>query len=198
VSAATKITTRKKPTAAALVAIEAIASRILVLRAQRTILDADLAALYGVTTKRLNEQVRRNAERFPDDFMFQLTNQELAILRSQFATSSSPAWGGRRYAPYAFTEHGAIMAATVLNSPRAVEVSIYVVRAFVQLRDLLTGHKELARRLDQLEARMERKLSTHDQAIVGILDAIRKLMAPPPAPPPEPKRRRIGFVQGDD
>ncbi len=196
-SASRKSASGKKPSAA-LVAIEAIASRILLMRAQRTILDADLAALYGVTTKRLNEQVRRNAERFPDDFMFQLTNQELAILRSQFATSSSPAWGGRRYAPYAFTEHGAIMAATVLNSPRAVEVSIYVVRAFVQLRDLLTGHKELARRLDQLEARMERKLSTHDQAIVGILDAIRKLMAPPPATPPEPKRRRIGFVNNDD
>lgn len=198
-SASRKSAASSKKNSAALVAIEAIASRILLMRAQRTILDADLAALYGVTTKRLNEQVRRNAERFPDDFMFQLTNQELTILRSQFATSSSPAWGGRRYAPYAFTEHGAIMAATVLNSPRAVEVSIYVVRAFVQLRDLLTGHKELARRLDQLEARMERKLSTHDQAIVGILDAIRKLMAPPPAPPPhEPKRRRIGFVNNDD
>ncbi len=196
-SAATRTTTSRQ-NSAALAASEAIASRILILRGQRTILDADLAALYGVTTKRLNEQVRRNAERFPADFMFQMTNQELVILRSQFATSSErAAWGGRRYAPYAFTEHGAIMAATVLNSPRAVEVSIYVVRAFVQLRDLLTGHKELARRLDQLEARMERKLSTHDQAIVGILDAIRKLMAPPP-PPPEPKRRRIGFVQSDD
>jgi hypothetical protein len=193
-----KTTTSSRKPSATLVAIEAIASRILLLRAQRIILDADLAALYGVTTKRLNEQVQRNAERFPDDFIFQLTNQELAILKSQFATSSSPAaWGGRRYAPYAFTEHGAIMAATVLNSPRAVEVSIYVVRAFVQMRDLLTGHKELAKRVDQLEARMERKLSTHDQAIAGILDAIRKLMAPPP-PAPEPKRRRIGFVNDDD
>ncbi len=159
-------------------------------------LDADLAALYGVTTKRLNEQVKRNLDRFPDDFVFQLTKQELAVLRSQFATSSSAArlaWGGRRYAPNAFTEHGALMAAMVLNSPRATEVSIYVVRAFVQLRDTLVAHKELAKRLDELEARIERKLSTHDQAIGGILDAIRQLMAPP-----EPKKKRsIGFVQND-
>ena len=195
-SAATRTTSSRK-NSAALVAIEAISSRILILRGQRTILDADLAALYGVTTKRLNEQVRRNAERFPADFMFQIAPDESESLRSQFATLKAGRGQHRKYLPYAFTEHGAIMAATVLNSPRAVEVSIYVVRAFVQLRDLLTGHKELARRLDQLEARMERKLSTHDQAIVGILDAIRKLMAPPP-PPPEPKRRRIGFVQSDD
>ena len=157
-------------------------------------LDADLAALYGVSAKRLNEQVRRNLERFPADFVFRLTNQELAILRSQFATSSSDArrlaWGGRRYAPHAFTEHGAIMAAMVLNSPRATEVSVYVVRAFVQLRDTLVAHKELAKRLDELDARIERKLVTHDQTIAGILDAIRALMAPP-----EPaKRRRIGFM----
>ena len=160
-------------------------------------LDADLAALYGVTTKRLNEQVMRNLGRFPSDFMFQLTNQEVAILRSQFATSSSDArglaWGGRRYTPHAFTEHGALMAAMVLNSPRATEVSVYVVRAFVELRGTLVAHKELGKRLDELESRLERKLATHDQAIVGILDAIRQLMVPP-----EPtKKRRIGFVQND-
>jgi len=160
-------------------------------------LDADLAALYGVTTKRLNEQVMRNLGRFPSDFMFQLTNQEVAILRSQFATSRSDAlrlaWGGRRYTPHAFTEHGALMAAMVLNSPRATEVSIYVVRAFVELRDTLVSHKELAKRLDELESRLERKFTTHDQAIAGILDAIRQLMVPP-----EPtKKRRIGFVQDD-
>ena len=160
-------------------------------------LDADLAALYGVTTKRLNEQVMRNLGRFPSDFMFQLTNQEVAILRSQFATSSLEArrfaWGGRRYTPHAFTEHGALMAAMVLNSPRATEVSIYVVRAFVELRDTLVSHKELAKRLDELESRLERKFTTHDQAIAGILDAIRQLMVPP-----EPtKKRRIGFVQDD-
>ena len=150
--------------------------------------------LYGVSAKRLNEQVRRNLERFPADFVFRLTNQELAILRSQFSTSSfdarRPAWGGRRYAPHAFTEHGAIMAAMVLNSPRATEVSVYVVRAFVQLRDTLVAHKELAKRLDELDARIERNLVTHDQTIAGILDAIRALMAPPESA----KRRRIGFM----
>lgn len=152
-------------------------------------LDADLAALYGITTGRFNETIRRNLARFPQDFMFQLTNEEHAALRSQFAISNIGR-GGRRYLPYVFTEHGAIMAAMVLNSPRATEVSVYVVRAFVQLRDTLIAHKELAQRLDQLEAKIERKLSTHDQAIAGILDAIRQLMAPPPAP----KRRPIGFL----
>jgi hypothetical protein len=153
-------------------------------------LDADLAALYGVETRRLNEQVRRNAERFPEDFVFPVTPAEFANLKSQFATSS---WGGRRKLPLAFTEHGAIMAAMVLNSARAIEVSVYVVRAFVQQRDVLVANKELAKRLDELESRIERKLSTHDQAISGILDAIRQLMAPT-----EPaKKRRIGFVQTD-
>ena len=160
-------------------------------------LDSDLAVLYGVTTRRLNEQVMRNLGRFPSDFMFQLKNHEVAILRSQFATSSSDArhlaWGGRRYVPYAFTEHGALMAAMVLNSPRATEVSVYVVRAFVELRDTLVAHKELAQRLDELESRLERKFTTHDQAIAGILDAIRQLMVPPEPP----KKRRIGFVQND-
>jgi len=141
--------------------------------------------------------VGRNLERFPSDFMFQLINQEVAILRSQLATSSSDArrlaWGGRRYTPRAFTEHGALMAAMVLNSPRATEVSVYVVRAFVELRDTLIAHKELAGRLDELESRLQRKLATHDQAIASILDTIRQLMAPP-----EPTgKRRIGFVQND-
>ena len=135
---------------------------------------------------------RRNLDRFPSDFVFQLTVQELGLLRSQFATSSSGsqqrAWGGRRYSPYAFTEHGAIMAAMVLNSARAIGISVFVVRAFVQQRDTLMASKELAKRLDELESRIERKLSTHDQAIAGILDAIRQLMAPP-----EPTKRRIGF-----
>ena len=189
--------TINKKNKTALIAIESIASRIFVLRGQRVMLDADLAALYGVTTKRLNEQVGRNLGRFPPDFMFQLINQEVAILRSQFATSSSDArrlaWGGQRYAPHAFTEHGALMAAMVLNSPRATEVSVYVVRAFVELRDTLVAHKELAKRLDELESRLERKLATHDEAIAGILDAIRQLMMPA-----EPvKKRRIGFVQND-
>jgi hypothetical protein len=172
------------------VPVEAITRTILVLRGHRVLLDAELAALYGVTTKRFNEQVRRNLERFPGDFMFQLSAEEAAGLRSQFATSKGPAGrGGRRYLPYAFTEHGAIMAATILNSPRAVEMSVYVVRAFVQLRELLSSNKELARRLDQLEARIEKKLATHDEAIAAMLSAIRQLMAPPP-----PKRRGIGFT----
>jgi len=187
----------EKKQAAALVAIDAITNRILVIRGQKVMLDVDLAGLYGVTTKRLNEQMRRNLDRFPSDFVFQLTVQDVASLRSQFATSRSGlqrrAWGGRRYAPYAFTEHGAIMAAMVLNSARAIEISVYVVRAFVQQRDVLVANKELAKRLDELEYRIERKLNTHDQAISGILDAIRQLMAPP-----EPaKKRRIGFVQTD-
>jgi len=171
-------------------AVEAVASRILVVRGLRIIVDADLAALYGVPTKRLNEQVRRNAERFPADFAFQLNPQEVTDLRSQTATSSpAPAWGGRRHAPFVFTEHGALMASTVLNSPRAVEVSLFVVRAFVQLRDLSTGHKELARTLRDLEARIKRKLAAQDETIAEILEALRQLMEPP-----ESKKRPIGFV----
>ncbi len=179
--------------AAAVVAVEAIAGRIVILRGQRVIVDADLAALYGVPTKRLNEQVRRNAERFPADFMFALSQEEWDALRSQSATLKTGRGQHRKYLPYAFTEHGAIMAVTILNSPHAVEVSIYVVRAFVQLRELLAGHKELAKRLNDLETRMERKLLTQDQAIAGILDAIRQLMAPPPVA----KKRPIGFVTGE-
>ena len=173
------------------VPVEGIAHSILVLRGQRVLIDADLASLYGVTTKRLNEQVRRNRERFPEDFMFQLSAAESSALRSQFATSNitRSARGGRRYLPYAFTEHGAIQAANVLNSPRAVEMGIYVVRAFVQLRELLSSNKELTKRLDQLEARIEKKLATHDEAIAAMLSAIRELMSPP-----TPKRRGIGFT----
>jgi len=171
-------------------AIEAIASRILTLRGERVLLDVDLAALYGVETRRLNEQVRRNRRRFPADFIFRLTREELENLMSQFATSR---WGGRRKLPYAFTEHGAIQAATILSTRRAVEVSVYVVRAFVQLRGVLTANRELAKRLDELEARIERKIDTHDRVIADILNAIRQLMSPPE---PKPKRR-IGFVSGD-
>ena len=168
----------------ALVPIEHIAQSILILRGQRVLLDNDLAALYGVPTKRFNEQVKRNLGRFPPDFMFQLSEEEVEILRSHFATSRS-GWGGRRYAPHAFTEHGAIMAAMILNSRHAVDMSVYVVRAFVQLRGLLASNSELARKF----AELERRVSTHDQAIVGILKTIRELMNPP-----EPKRRPIGFV----
>ena len=166
-----------------------IDDRILMLRGQKVMLDADLAELYGVTTARFNEQIRRNAERFPEDFMFQLSNQEVANLRSQFATSSSRTWGGRRYRPYVFTEHGALMAANVLNSSRAVEASVYVVRAFVRLREVLATNAELSKKLDSLE----QKLSTHDQAITGLINAIRQLTAPP-----QTKKRGIGFVLDDE
>ena len=128
----------------------------------------------------------RNLSRFPDDFIFRLSKDEFDNLRCQFGTSNQ--WGGRRYRPYAFTEHGAIMAASVLNSPRAVKVSVYVVRAFVKLREVVSTHKELARKL----AELERRLDTHDDQIEALLEAIRELMAPPP----EPRRRHIGFAQG--
>jgi len=148
-------------------------------------LDADLARLYGVQTRRLNEQVRRNLQRFSQEFLFQTTNQELMVLMSQIATSK-PGRGGMRKAPFVFTEHGAIMAAMVLNSPRAVEMSVFVVRAFVQLRKTAHGGRELDKRLDDLE----RRVGTHDHAIREILAAIRQLTALPDPP----KRRRIGFV----
>lgn len=168
--------------------VEHISRSILILRGQRVLLDAELAVLYGVTTKRLNEQVRRNLDRFPTDFMFQLSAEE-ATLRSQFATLKGGRGQHRKYRPYAFTEHGAIMAATVLNSARAIEMSIYVVRAFLKLREMLASNKELARRFAQLEARLEKRLTDHDKAIAAILSAIRQLMGPPPA-----KRRGIGFT----
>jgi hypothetical protein len=166
--------------------IDRIGQSIVVLRGHRVILDRELALIYGVSTGRLNEAVKRNVERFPSDFMFQFSAQEIENLRSQFATLS---WGGRRYRPFAFTEHGAIQAANVLNSPRAVAMGIYVVRAFVQLRELLNSNKELARQFAQLESRLNNKLADHDQAIAAILSAIRELMNPP-----APKRRGIGFT----
>jgi phage regulator Rha-like protein len=128
-----------------MISVERIENIILLIRGQKVILDSDLAKIYGVPTKRLNEQVKRNTERFPDDFAFKLNREEFAILRSQFATSS--AQGGRRYLPYAFTEHGAIMAANVLNTKRAIKASVFVVRTFVKLRELLTTHADLARKL---------------------------------------------------
>lgn len=169
-----------------MISADAIGAQILIVRGHKVLLDSTLAALFGVPTRRLNEQVRRNRERFPEDFLIELNTAEFAHLKSQFATSS---WGGRRKLPFAFTEHGAIMAASVLNSPRAIDMSIYVVRAFVRLREAIAGNQELARKFDELERRMQHKLESHDQAIVGILKAIRELMTPP-----EPKKRPIGFV----
>lgn len=166
----------------AVLSLQALAGRILVIRGQRVLLDADLAGLYGVDTRRLNEQVKRNTGRFPTDFMFQLTGDEFENLKSQFATSS---WGGRRKLPLAFTEHGAIMAASVLNSDRAVEMSVYVVRAFVQLRAVLLDHKVLADKL----AALERRVSQHDHSLADVIAAIHALMAQP-----QPARRPIGFT----
>ena len=161
---------------------QALAGRIVVIRGQRVLLDAELAQLYEVETKRFNEQIKRNLTRFPSDFMFRLTDEEFESLRSQFATSKR---GGRRYLPLAFTEHGAIMAASVLNSDRAVEMSVYVVRAFVQLRTVLLDHKALA---DKLTA-LERRVSHHDKSLAEVIDAIRALMAQP-----KPANRPIGFT----
>jgi hypothetical protein len=179
----------KKAKAPTPVPVDGIARAITVLRGRRVLLDADLAQIYGVETRILNQAVKRNAERFPEDFRFQLTAEEAAASRSQLVILKGGRGSNVKFRPYAFTEHGAIMAATVLNSPRAVEMSIYVVRAFVQLRELLASNRELARRLDQLEARIEKKLTTHDDAIAAMLSAIRELMHPP-----APKRRGIGFT----
>ena len=167
-----------------------IEQRIYTIRGVRVILDSDLAALYGVPTKRLNEQYRRNRKRFPEDFAFQLTVKEINSLRSQIATSS--AHGGRRYRPYAFTEHGALMAANILNSPRAVQMSIFVVRAFAKMREALRGTPELTRKLAALEKKLTSRLDVHEAAIVQVLQEIMQILNPPP-PPLEPPRRRIGF-----
>ena len=161
---------------------QALAGRIVVIRGQRVLLDADLAQLYEVETKRFNQQIKRNQKRFPPDFMFRLTADEFESLRSQNVTSKR---GGRRYLPLAFTEHGAIMVASVLNSDRAVEMSVYVVRAFVQLRAVLLDHKALA---DKLTA-LERRVSHHDNSLAEVIDAIRALMAQP-----KPANRPIGFT----
>jgi len=169
--------------AGTLIPAERVDQLIIVVRRQRVIFDSDLARLYGVTTARLNEQVKRNLDRFPLDFMFQLTKEEWESLISQIATSKSGR-GGRRKLPSAFTEYGAVMAANVLNSPVAVRASIAVVRAFVRLRQLLASHEELARKLDTLEKKFEK----HDAQFRVVFDAIRQLMVPPPT-----TRRRIGF-----
>ena len=163
---------------------QVLAGRILVIRRQRVVLDSDLAQLYEVETKVFNQAVKRNLTRFPDDFMFQLTEVEHESLRSQFVTSNRGR-GGRRYLPLVFTEHGAIMAASMLNSERAVQMSVYVVRAFVQLRELMVDHKVLAEKLDALE----RRVSHHDNSLGALIDAIRALTEEP-----KPVKRPIGFT----
>jgi len=168
-----------------------ISSRIITLRGQKVILDADLARIYRVETKTLNKAVKRNRARFPADFCFQLTQEEFEALRFQFGTSNTGR-GGRRYRPYAFTEHGAIMAATVLNSPRAVQMSVFVVRAFVEMRSMIAAQKELAGKLAILEKALTERLDLHERVISDILRQIMTLLSPPP-PKPEPPRRKIGF-----
>ena len=173
-----------------LVPYEIIENKIYIIRGQKVMIDHDLAILYGVPTKVFNQAVRRNIRRFPDDFMFQLTPEESLALRSHFVTSNmrrqfgASKRGGRRYLPYAFSEHGILMLSSVLNSDRAVQVNIRIMRIFVKIREMLSAHKDLARKLGQLE----QKVSGHDVDIRQIFDAIRQLMEPP-----KEKRRKIGF-----
>ena len=164
--------------------VEGVDSKIHLIRGQRVMLDSDLAGIYGVQLKRLNEQVRRNRDRFPVDFCFQLKRDEFENLKSQIATSSLH--GGKRKLPWVFTEHGAIMLAAILNSKRAVEMSVFIVRAFVQMREVLLGNKQLAVKL----AALEERVGGHDEVIADLIAAIRKLLE---APAGEKPKREIGF-----
>jgi hypothetical protein len=171
-----------------------IESAILTVREEKVLLDSDLAAIYGVPTFRFNEAVKRNPDRFPGDFRFQLTREEwqtVQRLRSRSAILKTGRGQHRKFLPYAFTEPGALMAANVLNSPRAVRMSVFVVRAFVKMHELLGGTKELARQLQALEAKLTARLDGHDAAIVDVLQRLMRLLDPPPEP--EPPRRQIGF-----
>ncbi|MFA5340101.1 MAG: ORF6N domain-containing protein [Candidatus Omnitrophota bacterium] len=165
-----------------LVEQEVVQQKIYFIRGKKVILDRDLAVLYGVETKALIQAVKRNKERFPSDFMYQLTNKEVAILRSQFVTSR---WGGTRYSVRAFTEQGVAMMSSVLKSKKAIQVNIAIMRVFVKLREILSIHKELAHKLTELE----RKLGKHDEEIIMIFQAIKELMTPPEGSP----KRKIGF-----
>jgi len=164
------------------ISAEVVATKILLVRGRKVMLDKDLALLYGVSTMRLNEQVKRNRERFPEDFMFQLTKEEASNLISHFAISS---WGGNRKLPYVFTEQGVAMLSSVLNSKRAIQVNIAIMRAFVKLREVLLTHKDLAQKLEELE----RKYQLHETDIQVIFEAIKKLLEPPDEPP----RPRFGM-----
>ncbi len=161
------------------------------IRGQRVILDTDLARIYGIPTFRLNEAVKRNQDRFPADFMFQLTGEEAMALTSQIAMSRKGR-GGRRTRPYAFTEHGALMAANILNSAHAVQMSVFIVRAFIRMRALLTDHRKLAGQLKKLENKLTKRLDAHEIAIVKVLHRVMRLLEPAPEPLPSPKPK-IGF-----
>jgi len=165
---------------------EQILQAIHLIRGRKILLDADLAELYGVQTGALTRAVRRNIDRFPADFMFQLSEEEFAILRRQSGISSQ--WGGRRYPPYAFTEQGVAMLSSVLRSPRAVRVNIEIMRAFVRLRNALTTHESLAKKLEELED----KVGTHDEALRSVVIAVRQLMAPAPGTP------KTGFEESEE
>ncbi len=169
----------------AIIKVGEIQQRILLIRGEKVIVDADLAEAYGVTTKALNQAIRRNADRFPPDFLFRLTKEEKAEVVTNCDHLEKLKFSPVN--PRVFTEHGAIMAASVLNSPRAIEVSVFVVRAFVQLRETLAQHKEIARKIVQLE----RRLSEHDEHIIALVEAIKQLMNPKLPP----KKRRIGFTE---
>ncbi|MDX2112163.1 MAG: ORF6N domain-containing protein [Alphaproteobacteria bacterium] len=177
--------TMKAVRASAIVLPQRIEQKIILIRGHKVLIDSDLAELYGVETKMLLRQVRRNISRFPEDFMMQLTLNEWDDLRCQFGTSSS--YGGRRYLPYVFTEQGVSMLSSVLNSERAIEVNIQIMRAFVKLRKMLSSHKELARKIDEMEKQ-------YDHQFAMVFDAIKKLMQPQPLP----KKRKIGYIINDD
>ena len=163
---------------------EFIERRIYLIRGQKVMLDADLAELYQVPTSRLNESVKRNHDRFPEDFMFQLTKEEAGFLTSQIAISNAGR-GGRRYFPYVFTEHGVVMLSSVLNSERAVQMNILIVRVFIKMRDVLANHKDLAARMEKLKAKQK-----HQGSVIAlVVDEISKLKTSPP----EPLKKRIGF-----
>ena len=167
-----------------------IAPLIRCVRNKRVIMDSDLASLYGVPTKRLNEQLRRNLQRFPEDFAFQLTAEEWIALRSQIATLKTGRGGHRKYAPYAFTEHGTLIAANILNSPRAIAMSVYVIRAFVTMREDQAANAAILKRL----AEIDKTLLLHDGALRDIYQKLRPLLEPPPPPPKPP----IGFHVKED
>src|SRR6184192_3618567 len=184
------------------VSVEQIDGMIRTIRGVRVMLDRDLAKIYGVPTFRFNEAIKRNRHRFPTDFMFQLTRAEFDSLTSQIAMSkpenssqnamSKTGRGGRRTLPYAFTEHGALQAANVLRSPRAVQMSVFVIRAFVKMRETLLGTRELDRKSTALEKKLTSRLDAHEVAIVDVLQELMQILNPPPPPPPQPKPR-IGF-----
>jgi hypothetical protein len=164
------------------VSAEVVENKIYLIRGKRVLFDRDLALLYDVSIKRLNEQVKRNIKRFPADFMFQLSKEEFNNLRSHFATSS---WGGRRYSPYVFTEQGVAMLSSVLNSERAIQVNIAIMRVFVHIREMIVTQKDFSQKLKEIEAKIE----NHEVNIQTIFEAIRELMSPPPDDP----KPKIGF-----